>query len=258
MVVQKCLRCENPVKRPGNIYCSKSCCSKHQFDIKGRKTKSTVSCQQCHRPFQVWPYREATAKFCSVACKRLADSIELKQRLREKHPNFSRTPRICWYCGQSFTAPPGQDRRNAGSQRVFCSMDCWRNYSRVELACEQCGNIFVVQRHRKDIARFCTHTCYATWLSLHQAGENHPNWKGGWEPYYGSDWPRQRQACRERDSYTCRICSHTRDEVGSENLDVHHYIPYRVSKDNSLGNLITLCDRCHHDVENGRVACPNP
>jgi len=101
------------------------------------------------------------------------------------------------------------------------------------------------------------HSSYAEWLSQNRCGEMHPNWRGGWEPYYGSDWPRQRKACRERDAHTCRVCGATAEQVGSENIDVHHRIPFRTSHDNSLGNLVTLCDTCHHAVEAGRVQCPD-
>jgi len=147
--------------------------------------------------------------------------------------------------------------RSVHEGRAFCSRACFVAYNRVELPCEQCGALYVVQRHRMHAARFCKHSCYAEWLSQNRCGEMHPNWRGGWEPYYGSDWPRQRKACRERDAHTCRVCGATAEQVGSENIDVHHRIPFRTSHDNSLGNLVTLCDTCHHAVEAGRVQCPD-
>ncbi len=211
--------------------------------------KVLLKCETCHNTYERWPYEIEGSRFCSRSCQSKTTRNQIQTGYK----------RVCWYCGKDFYAPKCYDRNKARTQeRVFCSHSCYKSYNRVELPCEQCGNTFVVQRHRKDIARFCKHACYAVWLSFHNAGENHPNWKGGWEPYYGSDWPRQRQACRERDNYTCRICQRTREQVSSENLDVHHHNAYRVSKDNSLGNLITLCDKCHHDVENNKIVCPVP
>ena len=82
-MLQKCLLCDNPVKRPGKVYCSKSCASRDRK----YKEKITLMCQQCSTSFQVWPYQEYTAKFCSMNCKRIADAEELRQRIGEKHPH---------------------------------------------------------------------------------------------------------------------------------------------------------------------------
>jgi len=32
-------------------------------------------------------------------------------------------------------------------------------------------------------------------------------------------------------------------------LNAHHIIPVRISRNNSLSNLISLCDRCHKRIE---------
>lgn len=47
-----------------------------------------------------------------------------------------------------------------------------------------------------------------------------------------------------------------RSEIGScsrcfskEKLDVHHMIPFVITKDNSLENLVVLCSSCHKIVE---------
>lgn len=83
-------------------------------------------------------------------------------------------------------------------------------------------------------------------MSLAHRGENNHNWKGGYyEPYYGPDWQYQRRLARERDDYTC-ICG--LEEDGREH-DVHHIVPYRISKDNSQNNLWTLCPKCHRRIE---------
>lgn len=48
-----------------------------------------------------------------------------------------------------------------------------------------------------------------------------------------------------RDNYICQEC-------GKKNcmLEVHHIIPRRLKGSNSIGNLITLCDKCHDKTEN--------
>lgn len=87
-------------------------------------------------------------------------------------------------------------------------------------------------------------------------GENHPNWKGGTENYYGPDWNESRIQALERDNYKCRRCSMTQQEHkekhGSE-LHIHHITPFKefnsFEKANRLGNLMTLCNPCHKKLE---------
>jgi hypothetical protein len=59
---------------------------------------------------------------------------------------------------------------------------------------------------------------------------------------YGDDWKLQRTSCLQRDNFTCQQCER------NDQLEVHHWVPYRFSFDNSLENLVTLCEDCHHDI----------
>jgi hypothetical protein len=58
---------------------------------------------------------------------------------------------------------------------------------------------------------------------------------------YGPDWRLQRTSCLQRDDGKCQQCG------SSENVEVHHWEPYRFCYDNSLDNLVTLCESCHHE-----------
>ena len=49
----------------------------------------------------------------------------------------------------------------------------------------------------------------------------------------------QRERALKRDGYSCQYCGNKDD------VHVHHIVPYRISKDNSLNNLISLCRSCH-------------
>lgn len=71
-------------------------------------------------------------------------------------------------------------------------------------------------------------------------GDGNPNWVGGSSRYRGSGWERLRETVYERDNYTCQKCGKTNGKIHA-----HHIVPYRVSRDNSLTNLITLCVSCH-------------
>jgi hypothetical protein len=57
---------------------------------------------------------------------------------------------------------------------------------------------------------------------------------------YGDDWDKIRYLVYLRDKFICQDCG-----AFGIKLHVHHKIPFLISKDNSLNNLITLCVSCH-------------
>ncbi len=91
-------------------------------------------------------------------------------------------------------------------------------------------------------------------------GTKHWRWKGGPIPY-GLLWPFQRNRARNRDNYTCQRCGIAEKELGHA-LSVHHIRPFRESKDNSVENLVCLCDLndngCHSYCEHHPEECPQP
>lgn len=80
-------------------------------------------------------------------------------------------------------------------------------------------------------------------------GPNHPYWRGGvgfkYSRYKGNDvWDEIRKRILQRDLYTCQRC-----QVKRQVLHVHHVMPFRISRDDSDGNLISLCSSCHRKEE---------
>ena len=61
---------------------------------------------------------------------------------------------------------------------------------------------------------------------------------------YGDDWDKVRYLVYLRDKFTCQDCG-----VSKQRLDVHHIIPFLISFDNSLSNLVALCRSCHMKTE---------
>jgi hypothetical protein len=57
-----------------------------------------------------------------------------------------------------------------------------------------------------------------------------------------------RTACLLRDSYTCQHCGkrHVR-------LEAHHIVFRGRGGKDTLENLLTLCDQCHHDLHQGKI-----
>lgn len=86
-------------------------------------------------------------------------------------------------------------------------------------------------------------------MSLAQKGEKSASWRGGisFEPY-GVDFNDAfKLLVRARDNYQCQIC-------GVKETKTHHsvhHIDYD-KKNNSMGNLITLCPSCHSKTNTNR------
>lgn len=111
----------------------------------------------------------------------------------------------------------------------------------------------------------CVPSAVHNWLQQHdietrqvgsQPGQLHHRWKGGKEPYYGSNWMEQRRKALKRDDRRCVECGLTEDEHRQQyeiGLDVHHRTPIRTFDDpanaNTLDNLVTLCRACHNRIE---------
>jgi len=65
---------------------------------------------------------------------------------------------------------------------------------------------------------------------------------------YGDDWFKIRILIYKRDNFTCQECRLKMcKETGA--FHIHHKIPFLISFDNSLNNLITLCPSCHRKID---------
>ena len=88
-------------------------------------------------------------------------------------------------------------------------------------------------------------------FDIHIVGSKHYNWKGGISKLpYSQDWTETlKKAIRQRDDYTCQLCSKPQKQERRK-LSVHH-IDYNKENCNPT-NLITLCDSCNIKVNQGR------
>jgi DEAD/DEAH box helicase domain-containing protein len=91
------------------------------------------------------------------------------------------------------------------------------------------------------------------WVALTEATVGRLRDQGAWTNApndYGPNWPAQREQARARDGYRCQQCG--LPEQGRTH-DVHHVVPFRAftsyQQANQLGNLVTLCPRCHRRAE---------
>lgn len=207
-------------------------------------------------------------QFCSRECKR---DWQSKNKQGENHPQYNRVEVECAWCGNTLKRKPSLVETR---ERLYCDYDCmgeWRaeNTSgensprwmggRVTLECQYCGDAFKVKRAKADKSAFCSYDCMGAWKKEtgDVSGPNNPNWRGGYGPYYGPNWSKQRRWRREEDDYRCQDCGmadeDSLDQFGAE-LSVHHIQPVRQfmsdsglnhESANDLENLVTLCMKCH-------------
>lgn len=115
---------------------------------------------------------------------------------------------------------------------------CARLENSVERFCARCQGSFRCAKSRLSgksnaRAKFCSIRCYRR----HQ--RRHPRRS----KLRGPGWLRARREALRRAPF-CAMCGTLR------RLQVHHVIPYRLTRDNSQPNLIPLCGRHHKIVEN--------
>lgn len=201
-----CLHCGKTVTTP---YANRSFCSRSCFHAHKRVQKT---CVICGSPFEVGAYHADEI----VTCR----SQECKKAIYHKRA-------------------VGRNLSEAAKARIGKA----NSKPRIEVDCTcGCGEKVSIpgwrQRKNKTNVFFVDQAHMFTWLQ----GENHWNYRGG-NVYYGDGWNKVAQSVRERDK-VCQECGKT-PEGNGRGLDVHHIIPVRISRDNSMSNLVALCISCH-------------
>ena len=119
-------------------------------------------CQNCNRPFKVYPYRKNDAKFCSYECY-----------WKSRYGKFkSKVP--CHRCGKEVIKSP-----SAISKHTFCSKECryaWHSESFSKqnsscwnsklIPCTHCGKKLYRNQFKltKNLHNFCSKKCYSSWM----------------------------------------------------------------------------------------------
>ena len=190
-------------------------------------------CKYCHNDF----YKERKNhiyKFCSLSC---CVSYNNTQRKKAKLVK-------CEVCNKEFYKTLAEIKRRPTH---YCSRECYYisikddEYPDGLVKCKNCGKIFKTKpsKIKRSILHFCSNECNGMYMS----GKNHPKWVGGYNRKYGNGWKEVKKIIRKRDK-KCMYCG-TRNK-----MEVHHIIPFRISKNNNIDNLICLCKSCHPHLEN--------
>jgi hypothetical protein len=170
---------------------------------------------------------EVRADNPSPRCKRCATRFTLE--LERDRKSARRNWETCQHCRVEFAAPPS-------SRQKFCSQTCRAAAKSTERTCATCGTAFRIARSLlsgkcNSSGRFCSRPCYERHLC------RTPRIRGR-----GSGWASVRRESLRLTPF-CACCG------GRRHLQVHHIIPFRLTRDNSQTNLIPLCRACHKRVE---------
>ena len=224
--------------------------------------KATAVCSYCGATEERFPSHINEINFCSDSCE--AD-WKSENRAGEANPNYSQVSVDCAWCNAELSRPRWRVKK---FEHQFCDKDCKGAYystnpselhekNRVTVTCSWCGDnkeVIPAQATRSE-HHFCDRECKGEWWSTNVSGESHPNWKDGYEPYYGPNWERKRRETRERDGYECVLCGMTDGAsrlIYGRELSVHHVTRINdfenPAEANDLGNLITVCIYCHQRV----------
>jgi hypothetical protein len=136
---------------------------------------------------------------------------------------------VCAHCGTTFFTSRTAAAR---AKNHCCSRVCRNALAAVYRVCGFCGCSFRVARSvlsgkTNSSANYCSTTCYHDAMARPDAAGAR-----------GSRWRAiQREALRRHP--WCARCGET------DRLEVHHMIPWRVTRDNTQENLVVLCHSCH-------------
>jgi len=168
--------------------------------------------------------------------------------------------RECPVCGKTF-----KKRVYRKCQAVYCSRQCayegralgftrrrvikpYNCKRKVPRNCLMCGKPFIYGNKRQ---KYCSRKCFESSHKIRMRGSGNPSWIDGSSYnkrcFRGVDWDEKRLATYRRDNWTCQICG---VKCGKKRIQCHHIIPYSTTKDNRMGNLITLCASCHATLHN--------
>jgi len=172
--------------------------------------------------------------YCSLKC-----SGTLFIKTSNKHRCFS--------CKKEIWVWPSREKRNK-TGKFFCSRKCAdKEVGKLKIGFHHTEETKKKIRERRALQKPISPEAYA---KRKLSGTNHWNWKGGItrEAKYwrGKKWKKIRLAVYKRDNYICQKCGvKCSGKPGKKLIQCHHIKPWKMSKDNSMENLITLCLSCH-------------
>ncbi len=225
---------------PTGVYIRKPFTEKHKRKISqnsarfwlGKKMPLRISkminifCKNCKKEFKIYPSLKNRKNFCSKICR--------KTGIFKK----------CLFCQKEFWCFKNCILKN---NRIYCSKQCHNKVLKIKMKGK--NNYFYGKKHTEESKRkISMHPTRALNISLaHKKLVRlgiHPLWKGGisFEPYGLKFNKELKKEIRKRDSYRCKECNFSEENLGYK-LSIHH-IDYNKQNSN-INNLVSLCRSCH-------------
>ena len=162
--------------------------------------------------------------------------------------------RICKTCGKHFWVYESS-LLCSNSSGNFCCRKCYNehmktltgeknhHYTSIMVKCANCGKEFkrVPSHANENKNQFCSWKCKCEYHHNYIEGEKNCNWIGGHAKYKGNFDTVKKKYFRKINF--CFVCG------THKNVHIHHIIPYNISHDNSLENLIPVCSKHHRIIE---------
>lgn len=211
------------IKNGGGRFCSYACAGHWRAENFSKENspswkggKQKYFCEVCGKVFLA--HSSSKRRFCQRACYSAWRSENIAG---EQHPNWTGGKKIsyCEFCNKDFFAYVSRWQR-------FCSVECrglwlsenmagknsqnWKG-GEIEQICEVCEVSFFANasRIKNNTVHFCSYACAGTWRSENRAGDKSHAWQGGksFEPYDVAFNNVLKRQVRERDNYTCVLCT---------------------------------------------------
>lgn len=176
------------------------------------------TCPVCKKNFTKYSYKAAQAIYCCQSCAYKGRTLGFTKRVISKpyvikHSLKNRIKKNCEICNKEFEAIPSKDKKH----------------------------------------KYCCRLCFEISHKKRMLGKGNPAYINGSSynkrSYRGDDWEDVRKEIYKRDGWLCQVCF---KHCAGQEIQCHHIVPYKISKDNTPSNLITLCNRCHNAVEFGK------
>lgn len=149
-----------------------------------------------------------------------------------------RVTKECEVCGDDFTVRDCHDHVRTCSRKCGHELLKGRSFELVDRVVKECVNCDKEFRVLPSLSKqkFCTHRCY---LNFKSRDVKYPDN----QRFQGSSWQKKREQVIKRDLGNCQLC-------GCEGNEVHHKVPYSLTGDDSIDNLVLLCKSCHLHMHN--------
>lgn len=197
-IITKCLKCgkeflehECYLKQGIGKFCSRACSCSYNAHLRAKPENRTIThCLKCGVEMNIptWKIKAGRGKFCSHACNTSFNHKGLQKPQTTEHREklskalkgrlaWNKLPMIdltCKQCGQPFQV--NNPRKDIAK---FCSRHCHHLfnktitglehplYTRQPRNCEWCGKEVWVKPAKLHEFRFCSRSCFGSWISRH-------------------------------------------------------------------------------------------